>query len=105
MSPDPDVEEKILQHIDEALGTLGSRGKKALLSHLEKNAGMKKKEIPRKPELFCNELNLILGKEGGVLVSKLIVKKLLIGFGLQQKSNLTLAKAVELIKATQKKSQ
>jgi len=104
MSPDLDVEQKISQYIDEALWTLGNSGRKAVLLHLEKKTGMKRKEIPRKPELFCNELNLVLGKQGGFLVRKLIVGKILTGFGLQQKSNLTLAKAIQMIKTAQKKS-
>jgi hypothetical protein len=104
MSTDRDVEQKILQCVDEALETLGSSGRKALLSHLEKSAGLKRKEIPEKPELFCNGLNVILGDRGGDVVKKLIVKRLLTGFGLQHKSSLTLAEAIKLVKAAQKKS-
>jgi hypothetical protein len=103
MSADPDIEQRILQCIDEALGTLGSSGRKALLLHLEKNAGIKRKDISTKPELFCNELNMILGRRGAVLINKLIVKKLLTDFGLRQKSVLTLAEAIGLIKATREK--
>ena len=103
MSADPDVEQRILQCIDEALGTLGKGGRKALLLHLEKRTGIKRKEISTNPEMFSEELNLILGRQGAVLVSKLIVKKLQTGFGLEQKSNLTLAEAIKMIKATQQK--
>jgi hypothetical protein len=103
MSADQDVEQRILQCVDEALGTLGKSGRKALFIHLEKSAGIKRKEISTKPELFCNELNLILGRQGAVLMNKLIVKKLLTGFGLRQKSDLTLAEAIKLIKATQER--
>lgn len=103
MSADPDAEQRILQCVDEALGTLGSSGRKALLLHLEKNAGIKRKEISTKPELFCNELDLILGRQGAILINKLIVKKLLTGFGLRQKSDLTLAETIKLIKATHEK--
>ena len=103
MSADPDVEQRILQCIDEALGTLGKSGRKALLLHLEKRTGIKRNEIPTNPEMFSNELNLILGRQGAVLVSKLIVKKLQTGFGLQQKSNLTLAEAIRMIKASREK--
>jgi hypothetical protein len=103
MSTDPDVEQKILQCVDEALGTLGKSGRKAILLHLEKSACIKRKEISTNPELFSDELNLILGRQGAVLVSKLIVKKLQADFGLRQKSNLTLAEAIKMIKATQEK--
>jgi hypothetical protein len=103
MSADPDVERRIQQCIDDALGTLGRSGRKALLLHLEKNAGIKRKEISENPELFSNEMNLILGRQGAALISKLIVKKLQTGFGLQRKSNLTLAEAIKMIKATQEK--
>jgi hypothetical protein len=103
MFADPDVEQRILQCVDEALGTLGKSGRKALLLHLEKNAGIKRKEISTNPELFSDELNLILGRQGAVLVSKLIVKKLQTSFGLRQKSNLSLAEAIKMIRATQEK--
>jgi hypothetical protein len=103
MSADPDVEQRILQCVDEALGTLGKSGRKALLLHLERSAGIKRKEISINPELFSNELNLILGRQGAVLVSKMIVKKLQTGFGLQQKPNLTLAEAIKMIRAAQEK--
>jgi len=103
MSADTDVEQKILQCVDEALGTLGKSGRKALFLHLEKSAGIQRKEISTKPELFCNELNLILGRQGAVPIKKLIVKKLLTDFGLQQKSNLTLTEAIKLIKTTQER--
>ena len=103
MSANPDVEHRILQCIDEALGTLGKSGRKALLLHLEKSAGIKRKEISANPEVFSNELNMILGRQGAVLVSKMIVRKLQTGFGLQPKSNLTLAEAIRMIRAAQGK--
>jgi hypothetical protein len=103
MSSDPDVEQRILQYVDEALGTLGKGGRKALLIHLEKSAGIKRKEIPTNPEMFSNELNLILGRRGAVLVNKLIVKKLQTGFELQKKSNLTFAEAIRMIKESRDK--
>ena len=102
MSTDPEVEERILQCIDAALGTLGKSGRKALLLHL-KSACINRKEISTNPELFSKELNLILGRQGAVLLNKLIVKKLQTGFELRQKSNLTLAEAIKMIKATQEK--
>ncbi|MGA3192542.1 MAG: hypothetical protein ABSD73_08535 [Candidatus Bathyarchaeia archaeon] len=100
MSTDPDVEQRILQCIDEGLGTLGKSGRKALLLHLEKSAGIKRKEISTKPEQFCNELNLVLGRQGAILINKLIVKKLLADFGLRQKLDLTLTETLKMIKAT-----
>jgi hypothetical protein len=103
MSADPYVEHRILQCIDEALKTLGKSGRKALLLHLEKSAGIKRKEISANPELFSNELDLILGRQGAVLVNKMIVKKLQTGFRLQQKPNLTLAEAIRMIRAAQEK--
>jgi hypothetical protein len=101
MSSEPSIEQRILQCIDEALEKLGNSGRKTVLFHLKKNAGIKRKEIPRKPELFCRELDLILGKQGGASARKLIVKELLTGFGLHQNSSLTLYETIELIKATQ----
>jgi len=103
MSANQDIEQRILQCVDEALGTLGKSGKKTLLLHLEKHAGINRKEIPTKPELLSNELNLILGRLGAVPIKKLIVKKLLADFGLRQKPDLTLTETIKLIKAAQQK--
>jgi hypothetical protein len=104
MSLDPDTEHKIMQCVDEALETLGKRGKEALTRHLERNIGLKKKEIPQKPELFHEGLNLILGKRGADILETAIVQKLLTSSGIDPKSKITLTEVIGIIKAAQEKS-
>jgi hypothetical protein len=104
MSFDPDIEQKILQCIDEVLETLGGSGRRALNRYLKKDIGLKREEIPEKPELFYRGLNLIFGEQGASAVGDSIAQKLLTSFGLKQKSNLTLLEVIQMIKAAQKKS-
>jgi hypothetical protein len=104
MSLDPDTEHKIMQCVDEALETLGKRGKQALTRNLERNIGLKKKEIPQKPELFHEGLNLILGKRGADVLETAIVQKLLTSSGIDPKSKMTLTEVIDIIKAAQEKS-
>jgi hypothetical protein len=100
MSLDPETEHKILQCIDEVLETLGRSGKHAFNSFLERNLGLKKKDIPRKPELFSKGLNMVFGKQGADALETAMVQKLLTNLGIDPKSKLTL---VGVIKAAQHK--
>jgi hypothetical protein len=100
MSLDPQTEHKILQCIDEVLKTLGRNGKQAFNSFLERNLGLKKKDIPRKPELFSKGLNMVFGKQGADALETAMVQKLLPNLGIDPKSKLTL---VEVIKAARQK--
>jgi len=104
MSFDPSVEQRILQCVDEVLEAIGESGRQAVHYYLEKNAGLRREEIPQKPELFCKGLSLIFGEQGADVVGSWIVQKLVASFELEKKSNLTLAEAIDLIKAARKKS-
>jgi hypothetical protein len=104
MSLDTDTEHKIQQCINEVLETLGKSGKQAFTHYLEKDIGLKKEEIPQKPELFSKGLNLIFGEQGADLLEIAIVQKLLTSLGLDPKSKLTLGEAISTIKKAQKKS-
>jgi hypothetical protein len=102
MSLHPDKEREILQCVDDVLETLGKSGKQAFTFFLERNLGLKKEEIPRKPELFSKGLNLVFGEKGGSAIETEIVQKLLANSGIDSTSKLTL---IEAIKAAQQKSQ
>jgi hypothetical protein len=104
MSFNPDVEQKILKCVDEVLEALGESGRQAVHYYLERNTGLRREEIPQKPELFCKGLSLIFGEQGANVVGSWIVQKLTVSFGLEKKSNLTLAEVIDMIKATRKKS-
>lgn len=104
MSHDSDTEQKILRCIDEGLETLGKSGKRALIQYLERNIGLKKKEIPKNPELFCKGLDSVFGEQGSKAIRKWLVQELLRNFRLEKKANLTFAKAIEMIRAAQEKS-
>jgi hypothetical protein len=99
MSTDEGTEQRILKCVDEVLSTLGDSASQAIHYYLEMNVGLKKEEIPQKPELFCEGLNLIFGQQGANFVGSSIVRKLMANFGLKHKSTLTLTKAIALVKA------
>lgn len=104
MSLDADTERKILQCVDEVLETLGKKGRQALAQYLERSIGLKREEIPQKPELFHKGLCLILGEHGADVLETAIVQKLLTTLGLDRKPKLTLADVMCIIKAAQEKS-
>lgn len=104
MSLDADTERKILQCVDEVLETLGKKGRRALTHYLERSIGLKREEIPQKPELFHKGLCLILGKHGADALETTIVQNLLTTLGLDPKPKLTLADAISIIKAAREKS-
>ena len=104
MSADHSIDQKITICIDETLDTLGLSGKQALLTHLERNSGLRKDTILEDPELFRKSLGLVLGKHGAEVIEAWIVKRLVSSFELKQASNLTLAKAIEMIRTAEKES-
>ena len=59
MAPESDLEQRIMQCIDDGLQALVDSGKKVIYYYLEKNFGLKRKEIPKKPEIFSRGLNSI----------------------------------------------
>jgi hypothetical protein len=102
MTTDSNIEQEILQCIDDGLQILGDSCKEAINYYLERN-GLKKEEIPKKPETLRKGLSLIFGEEGADVVEKWIVQKLTMKFELKQESKLTLAEAITMIRTTQNK--
>jgi hypothetical protein len=70
MSLGLDTERKISHCVSEVLETLGKSGKQALTHYLDTNMGLKKEEIPQKPELFSKGLNLIFGEQGADVLER-----------------------------------
>ena len=102
MTAESELEKRIMQYVDDGLEVLGDSGKKAVYYYLEKNFGVKRKEIPKKPELFRKGLIFIFGEEGTDLIEKWIVEKLRTSFDLKQQSEIAFAEAVAMTKAQAK---
>jgi hypothetical protein len=103
MSADHTVDQRIMLCIHKALDTLGMRGKQALLNYLEKDAGLRKDTILEDPALFHKGLGLVLGEHGAEAIEACIVETLASSFELKQTSDLTLAKAIEMIRTAGKR--
>jgi hypothetical protein len=95
------INQRIRICIDEALNSLGLRGKQVLLNHLE-DAGLRKDGILEDPALFCKGLGLVLGEKGADVIEASIVERLVSSFELKQTSDLTLAKAIDKIRTFEK---
>jgi hypothetical protein len=102
MSADDSIDQEITICIDDVLDTLGLSGKQALLTHLERDAGLRKDTILENPELFRKVLGLVFGEHGAEIFEGWIVKKLVSSFKLKQASNLTLAKTIKIIRTAEK---
>jgi hypothetical protein len=77
----PDFNNIFLDAIDHSLSVLGESSKTSIYFHLEKTYGVKKQDIPRKPEEFVVAVEKLFGPG-----SKFIVN--LISKGLCQKAGL-----------------
>ena len=104
MSLDPETERRILQCVDEVLEALGKSEAQIFISYLARSLGLKKKEIPRKPEQFSKGLKLVFGEKAASVLETAIVQKLLASLGIDRKTKLTLARVIVIIKAEREKS-
>lgn len=102
MTAESELEKRIMQYVDDGLEVLGDSGKKAVYYYLKKNFGVKRKEIPKKPELFGKGLIFVFGEEGTDIIEKRIVEKLRTSFDLKHQSKITFVEAVAMIKAQAK---
>jgi hypothetical protein len=92
------VDEKILQCIEDALEILGNSGKATICYYLKKKVGLKKEDIPKKPELFSKGLIMIFGEEATAVIEKNLVKKLAACFNLKNQPKITLTGILTMIK-------
>jgi hypothetical protein len=102
MTAESKLEKRIMQCVDDGLEVLGDSSKKAVYYYLENNFELKRKEIPKKPEIFRKGLISMFGEEGTDLIEKWIVEKLRTSFNLKQQFNTAFAEAVAMIKAQPK---
>ncbi len=77
---------------------LGKRAEHVIYHYIEKNAQLRKEEIPEHPEVFKQTITFLLGEEGSKIIEKLIVQKMMQTFKLKNKSKLTFVKAVQAVK-------
>jgi len=72
----------LIRAVDEGLGCLGDSVKCSVYFHLENSFGLRKEEIPEKPENFSRNLAALF-KDGSNYIEKLILKKLYENAGLE----------------------
>ena len=98
------TDQRITLCIDDVLNSLGLKAKQALLNHLEKDVGLTRDAILENPGLFRKGLGLVLGEKSADVIEASIVERLASSFELKQTSDLTLAKAIDLIRTAEKES-
>ena len=96
MSTQPNVEQEVLQCIDDGLKVLGTGGMKTVYDYLEQK-GLKRNDIPKEPEKFCQELASMFGEEGAKIIQRWIVEKLRkMRFGSKHEADVPFLKIIEV---------
>lgn len=98
MSVDHDVEQKVLLCIYDVLDSLDRKGRRSLQHYFENDS------ILEEPERFRNGLTLVFGDRGAKALETWIVTRLAVSFELEKESNLSIVKAIEMIKAIKSES-
>ncbi len=83
--------DRVLKCVDNALRCLGETAKRIIYWYLENEQGLKKEEIPDKPEEFITGLEKIYGS-GARIIERLIVSEMVDEFGVETSS---LAEGIE----------
>jgi hypothetical protein len=92
MSLDHDTERRVLLCIYDVLDSLDQKGRRNLQNYFEND------NILEEPERFRKGLTLVFGDRGAKAVETWIVTRLVSSFELKKEPNLSLAKAIEMIK-------
>lgn len=95
MSLDHDTEQKVLLCVYEVLDSLDRKGRRNLQNYFEND------KILEEPERFRKGLVLVFGDRGAKAVETWIVTRLVSSFELKNESNLSLVKAIEMIKVAE----
>jgi hypothetical protein len=98
MTTESEVDQGIVLCVENGLELLGEKSRREVYSHLVANFGLKKEEIPDKPEVFRKGLDSLFGEKGAEAIERLIVRKVLVRFGLRKQSKITLAEIIEKLK-------
>ncbi|MBO3797384.1 MAG: hypothetical protein QXN67_08130 [Thermoproteota archaeon] len=77
--------DRVLRCVDNALRCLGETAKRIIYWYLENEHGLKKEEIPDKPEEFITGLEKIYGS-GARVIERLIVSEMADEFGVETSS-------------------
>ncbi|MEM3465021.1 MAG: hypothetical protein QW506_00835 [Thermoproteota archaeon] len=77
--------DRVLRCVDNALCCLGETAKRIIYWYLENEQGLKKEEIPDKPEEFITGLEKIYGS-GARVIERLIVSEMVDEFGVEPDS-------------------
>ena len=91
----PNVDSRILECVDSALGKLGENVRQTIYYYLKKDFMLEKFEIPQKPEVFKRALTSIFGKEGCKVIEKMILVEIKKNFRL--KKVLSFKKAIKVL--------
>lgn len=92
MPVDHDVEQKVLLCIYDVLDSLDRKGSRSLQHYFENE------NILEEPERFRKGLTLVFGDRGAKALETWIVTRLAASFELEKESNLSLVKAIQIIK-------
>jgi len=95
MPADHEIEQKVLFYIYDVIGSLDCKGRQSLRHYFEND------NIMENPERFRKGLNLVFGDRGAKALETWIVATLAASFGLKKESNLSLVKAIEMIKTAE----
>ena len=74
----------LVKAVDESLSFLGDSAKCSIYFYLETSFGIKREEIPKKPEVFAEKLEELF-KDGSCYIKRLILKRLYESVGLELK--------------------
>jgi len=74
----------LVKAIDESLNFLGESAKYSIYFHLEVSFGLKKEEIPKKPDVFAEKLEELF-RDGSEYIKRIILKRLFESAGLKLK--------------------
>lgn len=74
----------LVKAVDESLNFLGESAKFSIYFHLKVSFGLKREEIPKKPEVFAEKLEELF-RDGSKYIKRIILKRLFESVGLELK--------------------
>jgi hypothetical protein len=103
----PDFNNIFLDAIDQSLSVLGESSKTSIYFHLEKTYGVKKQDIPQKPEDFIVAMEKLFGP-GSKFIANLILRSLCQKTGLNVEEgiikNLSFAETLSVVRKMMERS-
>lgn len=96
----------LLESVDEGLNVLGESVKHTVYYYVHNNSGLKREEIPLRPEDFSRALRNIFGSVGASFIEDQILKRLYMKIGMEyvREKNLTFKEHIkDVMKVYQEK--